>query len=274
MGGGGDTRNFIPANRTDPKDPNAPNGRLEPSQIRAAVDASLRRLQTTYMDLLQLHWPDRYAPLWGANQFHADKCFDGVVPFEDQVAAVGELIKEGKIKHWGLSNETSYGVCKMVEAAIKLGVPPPISIQNDFSLLDRRFEGHLAETCHYTNIGLLPYGPLAGGTLAEKFFAADGPPAGSRHAKWPGFQARYHSERSVAAAREYRELATSKGMSVTTLALAWCKSRFYVASTIIGATTMDQLTEDVEAFEVDLDEETLKKIEEIHLKCRNPNVSD
>lgn len=130
MGGGGDTRNFVPANRTAPPNPDAPNSSLERDQIFAAVEGSLRRLQTDYLDLYQLHWPDRYAPAWGKNQFRAELATKYTpVPFEEQVAAVGELIKAGKIRHWGLSNETAYGVCKMVEVAEKLGVPPPVSIQ-------------------------------------------------------------------------------------------------------------------------------------------------
>ena len=134
MGGGGDTRNFVPANRTVPPNPNAPNGRLEKAQIFAAIDGSLRRLQTEYIDLYQIHWPDRYTTSWGKNQFKKDlpEKFDPV-PFEEQVSAIGELIKSGKIRHWGLSNETAYGVCKMVEIAAKLGVPPPVSIQVSIS---------------------------------------------------------------------------------------------------------------------------------------------
>ncbi|KAL4428585.1 hypothetical protein ABPG77_008897 [Micractinium sp. CCAP 211/92] len=274
MGGAKDGRTFVPANRTVPKDPSPPAPRLEPAQIRAAVEGSLRRLQTEYIDLIQLHWPDRYAPVFGKNQFIASQHYDPV-PFEAQVAAVGELIREGKVRHWGLSNETTFGVCKMAEVAAKLGVPPPISIQNDFSLLDRRFEGHLAEACapfNY-NLGLLPYGPLAGGTLTNKYFEGE-PSPNARHVKFPGFQPRYHSEPSRAAARAYRELAEQKGLTLAQLALAWCKSRWYVASVIIGATTMEQLKENIAAFDIELDADTLAKIDALHLAHRNPNVTD
>ncbi|KAL4521402.1 hypothetical protein Ndes2437B_g08008 [Nannochloris sp. 'desiccata'] len=277
MGGGGDTRNFIPANRTVPIDPDAPNGRLERDQIFAAIAGSLRRLQTTYIDLYQLHWPDRYAPAWGKNQF-SNTAAAGHVPvsFEEQVQAIGDLIKAGKVRHWGVSNETPYGVVMMTETAKKLGVPLPVTIQNDFSLLDRRFEGHLAEACYHSgNVGLLVYGGLAGGTLSNKFHDGSIPSANSRHVKFPKFQPRYHCDRALEAAGKYYKLAQSKNLSLQQLAYAWCKSRFYVCSTIIGSTTISQLKENIAAFtDIELDEETLAAIDSIHMERRNPNVTD
>lgn len=176
----------------------------------------------------------------------------------------------------GLSNETPFGVCQICATADKLGVPRPISIQNDFSLLDRRFEGHLAEACAPSNynLSLLPYGPLAGGTLSDKYHFGNTPPEGARHVLHAGFQPRYHSARSRAAAARYAELARSKGLSTAALALAWCKSRWYVGSTIIGVTTLAQLKEDIAAFSLDLDEETLAAIDAVHVEHRNPNVMD
>eukprot|EP00741_Cyanophora_paradoxa_P008686 tig00001368_g8409.t1 len=246
--------------------------RLSGEQIKLAVNASLKRLKTTYIDLIQLHWPDRYVPLWGTSRYNPEQERPSV-PFEESVAALGELIKEGKIRHWGLSNETTFGVCHFAEAAKRLGVPLPVSIQNDFSLVDRRFESELAEACapgNY-NIGLLPYGPLAGGTLTGKFL--DGSkPAKARHVLFPGFQQRYHAEPTMAATRKYAELAKKHGITPTQLALAWCKSRWYVASTIIGATSVEQMREDVEAFRVTLSPDVLAAVDAIHAEARNPNI--
>lgn len=267
-------RSFVVANRTVPKTEDALSSELSAEQIAAAVEGSLRRLQTHYIDLIQLHWPDRYVPSWGKNQYRVDREYTSI-SFEEQVEAIGELIKCGKVRHWGLSNETTYGVCQMAYMAEQLGVPPPISIQNDFSLLDRRFEGQLAEACapSHFNIGLLPYGPLAGGTLTNKAIRGTAP-ENSRHVKFPQFQPRYHSPASRAAAAEYASIAQKAGLSVAQLALAWCKSRWYVASTIIGATTMEQLEENIDAFDIDLSEEVLDLIDEAHARHRNPNVTD
>jgi len=155
--------------------PKGAAGRLDRASILEACDASLKRLQTDYIDLYQLHWPDRYAPTFGA------LCYDPskerpAVPFEETVAAIKELIDTGKIKHWGLSNESTFGVCEMIKAADALGCPRPVSIQNQFSLLYRPFEGELAEACapsHY-DIGLLPWTPLGGGMLSEKYLDQSG----------------------------------------------------------------------------------------------------
>lgn len=274
-GGGGDTRNFVAANRTVPPSTNAPNSRLEREQILAALEGSLRRLQTDYIDLYQLHWPDRAGPgLFGKNQFNPDRAAAyAPVEFDEQVEAVGELIKAGKVRHWGVSNETAYGVTKFAEVAARLGVPPPVTIQNDFSLLDRRFEGMLAEACYYNKVGLLVYGGLAGGTLSDKYHNGE-VGANSRHVKFPGFQPRYHSARSKEAAKRYYDLAKSKGLTLQQLALAWCGSRSYVTSIIVGATSLAQLKENVEACLMKLDKETLAAVDEIHMLQRNPNVSD
>ena len=242
-------------------------------------------MQTDYIDLYQLHWPDRYTPLWGMNQYkkemegkHSQQERKGpqdVAAIDAMVACLGELIKACKIKAWGLSNESSFGVCAFWHAAQRLGVPPPVSIQNDFGLLDRRFDGELAETCSdlNCNLGLLAYGSLNGGTLSGKY-AGSAKPEGARHTLFAGFQSRYHCEASLAAAAQYAAIAAKAGVSPATLALAWAYSRFYMGAVIIGATSLPQLEENVKACEVELSKETLAAIDAVHVRMRNPNVRD
>eukprot|EP00199_Chlamydomonas_sp_CCMP681_P001917 CAMPEP_0119115702 /NCGR_PEP_ID=MMETSP1180-20130426/51888_1 /TAXON_ID=3052 ORGANISM="Chlamydomonas cf sp, Strain CCMP681" /NCGR_SAMPLE_ID=MMETSP1180 /ASSEMBLY_ACC=CAM_ASM_000741 /LENGTH=370 /DNA_ID=CAMNT_0007104791 /DNA_START=109 /DNA_END=1221 /DNA_ORIENTATION=- len=273
--GPGISRAVIVANRSEPPAPIGPEPRLDRANIHAAVDASLRRLQTTYIDLYQLHWPTRYAPLWGSRQYRPELERDNIPSVDEQVSAVGELITAGKIRNWGLSNETTYGVCQFCEAARRLGVPLPITIQNDFSLTARHFESELAEACapsHY-NISLLCYGALGGGALSDKYLDNTAPPT-ARHRLFKDFQARYHSARVMEASKEYRPIARKEGLTLAQLALAWAASRWYMGSVIIGATTMEQLKENITAFEVTLSKEALAAIEAVHIVRRNPAASD
>lgn len=281
---------WIRGNR-NPAEPKETLSALTAEQIPEACDASLRRLQTDYLDLYQLHWPERYAPLFGRSFF--DPPADGghqLVPekrefgtVEEQVRAMGELIKQGKIRHWGLSNETSYGVCLFCQTADRLGVPRPVSIQNDFSLVDRRFETELAEACFHLGVSLLAYGPLAGGFLSGKYTpgyercslgSGSREADDSRHRKFPKFQPRYCGKATAEAGERYCEIARGKGLSPATLALAWCTSRSYIRDTgavIIAATTLPQLEENMDALEVPLDAETLRAIDKVHRSNPNPN---
>ncbi len=270
--------------------PDEPGGRPEEclfdrSSIRASVEASLARLNTTYLDLLQLHWPERFVPCFGRSIYDTEKSAQGynhvagavVEPtgYEDVVRSLGELIAEGKVRHWGLSNETTYGVCQFCEAARRLDLPEPVSIQNDFSLCDRRFETELAEACapHHYDVALLPYGVLGGGALTGKYLDNTAE-AGSRHVKFPNFQPRYIGPLVMEACRSYSALAKEHGLTMTQLALSWCKSRSYVGSTIIGATKLWQLQQCIEAFQIDLPETVLEAIDAIHFRNRNPQMAD
>ena len=260
-------------NRFVPPKP-AADCRLDSESIKMACDASLRRLKTQYIDLYQLHWPDRYVPGFGNNVYDKNNERPNTVPIEETVQALGELIKEGKIKHYGLSNETTFGVCEFVRVADELGVARPVSIQNSFCLLHRSFETELAEACAPSNynIGLLPWTPLAGGALTGKYLHGKAPSDG-RLVKYKNFMQRYLNSASQEATAEHEKIAKENNISLATLSLAWCKTRFYVASTIIGATNMAQLKENIDAFDgelVTLSEETLGKIDAVHFKCRDP----
>ena len=255
-------------------------GRLDAGSVKKACDASLMRLQTDYVDLYQVHWPDRYVPI-GA--FYGSPAYDPAleredsVPIRETVEALGELIAAGKIKHYGLSNESTFGVCEFVRAADELGVQRPLTIQNSFCLLHRSFETELAEACAESNydIGLLPWTPLGGGALTGKYL--DGArPSEARLVKYEkyGFHQRYLNAPSVEATREYKKIADECGISLATLALAWCKTRSYVSSTIIGATTMEQLRENIDAFapSLILPDDALVAIDKVHEKCRDPSI--
>ena len=264
---------------------------LSPAQIADGVDASLKRLQIESIDLIQLHWPERYTPTFGKSIYSYAKArknehdVRGVMemtPFEEQLRGVAAVLKAGKVKHWGVSNETTFGVCKLCELAKQLGMPPPVSIQNNFSLLDRRFETELSEACApwNHNLGLMVYGGLSGGYLSGKYLAENtasqkyGSLEGTRHSKFPDFQRRYHKAGIEAATRQYANIAEAAKLTPTQLALAFCKSRPSVCTTIIGATSMKQLKECIEAFDIELSADVLKEIDEVHHTCRNPQVTD
>ncbi len=258
---------------------------LSDAQIRRAVDASLARLQIDTIDLYQIHWPERAIPLWGESQYtprmeecnvrlHADGC-----AFERIARTMGALIAEGKVREWGLSNETSFGVCRFHDVCSRLGVPPPVSIQNDFSLCYRQFESELAEACSpaHCNVRLLVYGALNGGALTGKYLDVGAPSAAdasARFNRFPTFQPRYKAVRSAAATREYVALARASNVSPAALAQAWCYSRHYVGCVIIGATSLEQLRENFVARHVQLDEDIFRQIDEIHVRHRNPNLAD
>jgi aryl-alcohol dehydrogenase-like predicted oxidoreductase len=263
-------KTWIPPNRIPPQP--AAVTRLTPQSIRGAVEGSLRRLQTDCVDLVELHWPERYVgTLFGAYRYERAKEQKDVVPFEDQVGALARLIEEGKLRAWGLSNETTYGLCQFHAAAKRLGVPPPATVQNDFSLLDRTVEPEIAEAIapRHLDIALLVYGALNGGTLTGKYIGGD--PPGARHTRWPTFQPRYHTQLSRWATERYAEIARKHGLTLTEMALAFAYSREYIASTIIGATRMEHLKACIAAKDVTLSPDCLADIEEQHMRLPNPN---
>lgn len=234
--------------------------------IHEAVELSLKNLQTDYIDLYQMHWPERVMNMfgkrgvtqidtkWKDNFFEVLSVYDG-------------LIKEGKIKHIGVSNENPYGVMRFLHESEKHNLPRIVSIQNPYSLLNRLFEVGLSEICMRENVGLLAYSPLGFGFLSGKYL--DGFPENSRLKIFPNFT-RYTNENCYKATRLYKELAESLGLTLVQLAEAFVKQQSFVTSTIIGATSLAQLKENIDAFDVVLSKETLAEIERIQELHPNP----
>ena len=244
---------------------------LDEVNIRAAVESSLTRLQTDHIDLYQIHWPSRNVPIFGATAFDPQKerrC----VPIEDTLAVLGKLIEEGKIGHIGVSNESAWGVSEYIAQAQLKGLPRIATIQNLYNLTARSFETSLlTETCYREQVSLLAYSPLAFGQLSGKYL--DDPKAHGRLTVFPAnWSPRYLRPSVLAAVKEYAELARAHGMSPAQMALAWCYSRWFVASTIIGATTLAQLKENIDAFEVKLSQTVIDAIDAIHARITNPGA--
>ena len=255
-------------------------------ELEFSLNASLERLQTDYIDLYQLHWPTRNVPVFGCASYFVDrerlpKVTSGgdMDVFEKQVIAVKALLDSGKIKYWGLSNENAYGLTMFCIACDKLGVPRPISVQNDFSLCNRTYETDLLEACHRFGVVGLPYGCLAGGVLTGKYIPGteeekrsntDRPIEECRMRKSPGFQPRYGMPEVMRATEKYAKLAREYGITPCEMAYAWANQRWFNGAIITGTTTIAQVEEAVRAFKLDLPTELLDKIEIIHEEIRNP----
>ncbi|MFA6973024.1 MAG: NADP(H)-dependent aldo-keto reductase [Gallionella sp.] len=241
--------------------------RINREHINAAIDTSLLRLQTDYIDLYQIHWPDRYVPMFGATSYDVALEHD-TVPITEQLLALAELVKAGKIRHIGLSNETPWGVGEFVRCAEQLGLPRIASIQNAYHLMNRSFESGLAEVCHHANVGLLAYSPLAFGHLTGKYLAD--PQAHGRITLFPGFGQRYNKPNVSAASAAYVHIAQQAGLSPAQMALAYARTRWFTGSVILGATTLAQLTENLESHDVVLSTDVIEQIEAVHKLYPNP----
>ncbi|MDF3066176.1 MAG: putative oxidoreductase [Polyangiaceae bacterium] len=235
--------------------------------VRKAVEASLKRLRTDYIDLYQIHWPDRYVPMFGKTAYEPEQ-ERTATPIAEQLAAFADIARDGKIRYVGLSNETAWGVSEFSRIATQEGLPKVVSIQNAYSLLNRTFDSALAEATRRTNVSLLAYSPLAFGILSGKHHA--GPAPGSRLALFDSFGQRYGGVNVAAATAAYVALAQELGLSPAKLSLAFVRSRWFVASTIIGATTRSQLEENLSSLEVTLDSAALARIESIHTRYPSP----
>lgn len=239
-------------------------------EISTAIDDSLKRLQTDYIDLYQLHWPQRSSNFFGTlgygNQ-QAQQSTD-TTPLEETLAALDAEVRKGRIRHIGLSNETPWGTMKFLQLAEKMGLERIVSVQNPYSLLNRSYEIGMSEIAQYEDIGLLAYSPLAFGYLTGKYRNGERP-SNARISLFSRFS-RYSNPESEWATEQYAQLAEQQGLSLTQLALAFIKQQFFVTSTIIGATNLDQLKENIHAFEIELSEDILSKIEDIHRQQPNP----
>jgi aryl-alcohol dehydrogenase-like predicted oxidoreductase len=231
--------------------------RLDRANILAAVEASLGRLQTDYIDLYQIHWPDRVVNSFGTRYYPHRPERDGT-PIEETLSVLQELVKAGKIRHVGLSNETPWGLMTYLNLAERNGLPRVASIQNPYNLLNRGFEQGLSEVCLREEVGLLAYAPLAAGTLSGKYL--DGAkPAGSRRAI-DHRPSRYETPNADGATRAYLDIAARHGLSPTQMAIAFTLRQPFLASSLIGATTMETLKSNIAAIEVALSDEVMKEI--------------
>lgn len=241
---------------------------FSPDAIKSAVDAELERLQTDYIDLYQLHWPERQTNTFGIRDYKHNPNDPWQDNFKEILETLDEIIKAGKIRHVGLSNEKAWGTMRYMEESNKHDLPRPITIQNAYSLLNRPFEGDMAEVAIRENIGLLAYSPLGFGVLSGKYIkgtAADN----ARLKLFPRF-ARYSSEQSTEATKQYLELAESNGLTLAQMALAFVNQQPFTTSNIIGATNLEQLKENIDSINVELSAEVLEKINAIHAVIPNP----
>ena len=242
--------------------------------ILNSCDASLKRLKTDVIDLYQIHWPERHVPAFGAMYF--DPSQDKIeTSIHEQLLAMDKLVKAGKVRYIGLSNETPYGTHEFVRLAEQHGLPRVASVQNPYCLTNRTYDNALDETCHRLNVSMLAYSPLAFGALTGKYdqsgFVGQGAPSDARIGKFEAVRKqRWGRESALDAARLYNQLARDNGMTPTQMALAFCYSRWSVASTIIGVTSVTQLEENVKAWDTQLSPEVLAQIDAIRLVHRDP----
>jgi aryl-alcohol dehydrogenase (NADP+) len=236
--------------------------------IGEAVETSLARLKIDCIDLYQIHWPQRNVPVFGQAEF--DPTHErGGPSIHEQVEGMTALVKAGKIRYWGLSNETAWGVTAFHAAARELGVPGPVTTQNSYSLVSRGTAGDLAEALYREKMSLLAYSPLAAGMLTGKYRGGQ-QPAGARFTLYNDFSMRFRKPLVAEAVEAYVALAQRRGLSPVELALGYVSSRWYVGAAIIGATSVPQLEEDLKAADTTLDADTLADIAAIQTRYPNP----
>lgn len=238
------------------------------TNITNALHNSLKRLQTDYIDLYQLHWPERPTNFFGSLGYkHLSD--DAVTDFYETLVVLNDFIKEGKIRYIGVSNETPWGVMQYLRIAEKYDLPKIHTIQNPYNLVNRTYEIGLAEIGIRAQIGLLAYSPLAGGLLSNKYIG-DKQPLGARFTLWPNYFTRYSHPNTIKAVEQYEKLALQHQLTLPQMALAFINSKIFLTANIIGATTLQQLQENISSIEITLSDEILNEIEKIHLCYPNP----
>ena len=250
-------RDWIRGGRTD----------LTRDVIAEAVDTSLARLRIDWIDLYQIHWPQRNVPMFGSTEFDPSKELAGP-PIREQVEAMAALIEAGKIRHYGLSNETTWGLCEFRRVARELGVPGPVTLQNSYSLVSRSVDGDLAEALFRERMSLLAYSPLAGGMLSGKYL--NGATPRGRFTLFDGLGVRFRKPIVHEAVGVYADLAKRHGLTLVDLALGYVRSRWYLGAMIVGATSMAQLQEDLAAAQRELAPDVLADIATLQLRYPNP----
>lgn len=246
--------------------------RFNAQHISEAIDGNLERLQTDYIDIYQLHWPERQTNFFGNLSYTeamAQQNLEGLTPFLETIEALNNEIKKGRIRAYGLSNDTSWGIMRYLWEAEKNGLLPPITVQNPYSLLNRSYEIGMAEISHRENIGLLAYSPLAFGVLTGKYLN-DKKPEGARLTLFDRF-GRYNNQQAQLATAEYAKIAKDAGLDMAQMALAFVNTRSFVTSNIIGATTMAQLKTNIDSVNIELTDDVMSAIEEVQVKYPNPS---
>ena len=237
--------------------------------LETALNDSLKRLKTDYIDLYQLHWPERNTNYFGKLGYEHNENENKWHEFDSVLKILEKFIKQGKIRHIGISNETPYGFSKYLELAKIHNLPRIVSVQNPYNFLNRTYDVGMSEISMRESVGLLAYSPLAFGYLSGKYINGQ-MPKNSRMGLYADIWGRYRKEKAYEAVVEYYKLSKKKNISLTHMALAYVNSRPFVTSNIIGATTMEQLRENIESININLDKETIDEINLIHQNNPNP----
>ena len=248
------------------------HNRFNAKHIAEALDGNLKRIQTDHIDVYQLHWPERQSNFFstrGYTEEMAVQDLSGLTPFLETLEALNDEIKKGRIRAFGLSNETAWGLMRYLWEAEKNGLEGPITIQNPYSLLNRLYEIGLAEVSHRENVGLLAYSPLGFGVLSGKYLNGK-QPEGARLTMYDRFQ-RYINEEAKSATAQYAKIAEEAGLDMAQMALAFVNSRHFVTSNIIGATSIEQLKSNIDSVNLELTSEVLQAIEAVHTRQPNPS---